>query len=199
VKKIISFLGNILFWAVLMLMAVMVFFLVKGKIDREGVPRVAGYQLYIVLSGSMHPVFDAGSILAVKPAGQQEIQVGDIVTFKDPEDQKKIVTHRVVKITDGSNGRFFVTKGDANEAPDPNPVPGGNVIGKAVLWVPYAGYVLDFAKTKKGLLFIIVIPGTLFILAELFNLYRLVQQAEEEEKRAKGEVAGAEAPEGKGC
>ena len=85
-----------------------------------------------------------------------------------------------------------ITRGDANNAPDAAPVPAENVIGKMELSVPYAGYLLDFAKSKKGLLVLVVIPGAIFIIAELYHLYRLVQQAEEEEERKKEEAILAE-------
>lgn len=187
-KKFLSITGNVLFVAMLIVIAALAFYVVKGKIDKDGVPRVAGHELYIVLSGSMNPVFDAGSVLAVKAVVSQDVKVGDIITFKDPEDQKKNITHRVFEVKEGNKGKSFITKGDANDAPDPKPVPEGNVIGKVSLWVPYAGYLLNFAKTQKGLLLIIIIPGTLFIITELIHLYKLLQQAEEEDKKKKSAV-----------
>lgn len=192
-KKFLTVTSNVLFGIMLVVMVVLVFFLIMGKMHKDGVPKVVGYQMYIVLSGSMRPVFDAGSVLMVKPLLSQDVRTGDIITFKDPEDQKKIITHRVMEVQEGRKGMLFVTKGDANNAPDSKPVPGENVIGKVSLSVPYAGYLLDFAKSKKGLIVMIVIPGAVFIIMELFHLYKLALRAEEEEKRKKAEITQAEA------
>ncbi len=192
-KKILSLLGSVLFTVMVIVLVFLVFFVVKGKIDRDNVTKVAGYQLYIVLSGSMSPVFEAGSVVAIKPVDPQSVRTGDIITFKDPGDPNTIVTHRVLEVNEDGKGRSFITKGDANDISDPKPVPVENIVGRVTLSVPYAGYLLDFAKSKKGLLFFIVVPGAIFIITELIHLYRLALQAEEEEKKKKAEMAQAEA------
>lgn len=192
--KAFSVAGNMVLAVMIVVVVALVLFVVKGKIDGDGVPRLAGHQVYVVLSGSMSPVFNTGSVVAVKPVTPGELREGDIITFKDPEDVGRIITHRVVEVREGGRSRSFVTRGDANNAPDARPVPEENVIGRMELSVPYAGYLLDFVKSKKGLLFLIVIPGAIFIVSELFHLYRLVLQAEEE-KRKKEKVAETTAPE----
>lgn len=191
-KKALKLASNVVLAVMIVVVVALVLFVVKGKIDGDGVPRLAGRQVYVVLSGSMSPVFNTGSVVAVKPVSPGELREGDIITFKDPEDAGRIITHRVVEVREGGRGRSFVTRGDANNAPDARPVPEENVIGRMELSVPYAGYLLDFVKSKKGLLFLIVIPGAIFIVSELFHLYRLVLQAEEEEKRKKEKAGLAE-------
>lgn len=191
-KKALKLASNMVLAVMIVVVVALVLFVVKGKIDGDGVPRLAGLQVYVVLSGSMSPVFDTGSVVAVKPVSPGGLREGDIITFKDPEEAGRIITHRILEVREGGGGRSFVTMGDANNAPDARPVPEENVIGRMELSVPYAGYLLDFAKSKKGLLFLIVIPGAIFIVSELFHLYRLVQQAEEEEKREKEEAALAD-------
>jgi signal peptidase len=166
---------------------VLVFFTVKSKID-GGTPEVAGYKLYIVLSGSMRPVFDAGSMVAVKDVDTSKIPVGSIITFKNPDHPDMIVTHRVVAIQNVQGSIKYVTKGDANNVADATPVPAGNVIGQATGWVPYAGYFFNFAKSKQGLLYLIVVPGVLIIAVEVVNLFRYVGAWEEEEKKKKHAV-----------
>ncbi len=39
-----------------------------------------GYQMYTVLSGSMSPAIETGSIAVVKPVAPESIQVGDVIT-----------------------------------------------------------------------------------------------------------------------
>ena len=44
-------------------------------------PGVFGRQFYIVMSGSMSPAFDTGSLIFVRPADPETIRPGDIITL----------------------------------------------------------------------------------------------------------------------
>ena len=57
----------------------------------------------------------------------------------------------------------FRTKGDANEEADAEPVDARNVIGTPVFQIPYLGYLINFVKTKPGM-----IAAGIFILLILF-------------------------------
>lgn len=178
--------GNVLFYCVLALMLFLVVFLVQGRL-MDGPPRVFGHQLYVVLGGSMSPAFDAGSMVAVRPVEPATLGVGDIISFRTRADGM-LTTHRIVEVNTGG-GLSFVTKGDANDSTDPNPVPAGNVVGKVALAVPYAGYVVNFAGTLYGLLFLVVIPGVIIIVFEVRNL--LACAREMDRQKALAREAGA--------
>ena len=45
------------------------------------IPRLFGYQIYGILTDSMEPVYPVGSVVYVKPAEPEDIQVGDAITF----------------------------------------------------------------------------------------------------------------------
>lgn len=63
-------------------------------------------------SGSMRPSLDEGfNSINVKPSSEDNISVGDIVSF-NLEGSK--VSHRVIRIGRDSGGLYFVTKGDNN-------------------------------------------------------------------------------------
>lgn len=72
--------GNVLFFCLLAMMVALVFSLVQSRL-RGGPPQVAGHQMYIVLSGSMSPAFEAGSLAFVQPVNPRNIGEGDIITF----------------------------------------------------------------------------------------------------------------------
>ena len=69
-------------------------------------------QVVYATSGSMEPVLSTGSVYLVDTLDDAP-QKGDIVMFSSPEQGR--VTHRVIDIP--RDGRF-ITKGDANNAPD---------------------------------------------------------------------------------
>ncbi len=128
-------------------------------------PRLMGWQLQTVLSSSMAPAFEAGAVVAIEPAPASAIEVGDVVTFARPSGAP--VTHRVVEVQAGDNSTMFVTKGDANEDVDPQPMPASAVIGKVRADVPHLGYFANFMRQPLGFLLLVLIPGGAFILAEM--------------------------------
>lgn len=67
------------------------------------------------MSDSMAPELRAGDLLFLKHRQADEVSVGDIVAFSDPEGTGNTIIHRAVQITPASNGELeFVTRGDAN-------------------------------------------------------------------------------------
>jgi len=181
ITKFFSIIGNIVFIGLLLMMAVLSFFLIQSRIS-GGVPQVAGYQMYIVLSGSMSPEFDTGSLAFVRETSPMEIVVGDIITFRRHPGSDSLTTHRVVEVI-REDGLRFVTRGDANNVNDPNPVPAENIVGRVTGSVPYVGYILDFVQTRQGLILLIFVPGVLIIVFELGKILSYLKQGESSKKK----------------
>lgn len=181
-SKIADISGKIIFGIMLVITVIMAIFLVQNKISK-GTPSIAGLQMYVVLSGSMSPAFDTGSLIFVKPIKPDNLKEGDIITFRGGSGSNSVVTtHRVIEINE-ENGLSFITKGDANNVQDPNPVLPDRVIGKVTGHVAYVGYIMEFAQTKQGLILLVFIPGMFIILYELKNIFKITQV----EKSSKGE------------
>jgi signal peptidase I len=99
-----------------------------------------GWQFNAVLSGSMEPSLQVGGLVVIRPVLPCEIQTGDIISFQSREAGTP-VCHRVMDVRGTSDGLSFMTKGDANEELDREPVAAQEVSGKAAVCVPYLGYV----------------------------------------------------------
>ena len=84
------------------------------------VPRIAGYQIYTVISGSMEPAIPTGSLVYVRNTAPSGIEKGDVIAFYGSLENGSIITHRVV--SNNSVSGEFVTKGDANAKEDMEPV-----------------------------------------------------------------------------
>lgn len=113
--------------------------------------RLAGLQVFSVLSGSMEPSYHTGSLIYVKKVDPALITEGQVITFMLDEDT--VATHRVVGIVpDGDDPQVlrFRTKGDANDAEDGRLVHYRNVIGTPVFSIPYLGYVSDYVQHSPG-------------------------------------------------
>jgi signal peptidase len=169
--------GKIVLIFLLLIASVFVFAIVRSKVTGEP-PQLAGRQFYIVASGSMEPVITRGSLLVVRPADPAELKREDVITVIDPADPERVVSHRIMEVL--AEGRSFITRGDANNVDDPEPVPAANVIGKAEYAIPYAGYILDFAQSTKGLIIMILIPSLLIVVFEFRKLMQYVAMLEEE-------------------
>jgi signal peptidase len=121
-------------WALLALV-------LAGAVALVVVPKATGSIPLTVLSGSMSPAYEPGSVVVVRPTPVEELQVGDAITYQIRSDDPTVVTHRIVGVTiDGRGSRGFVTQGDANGAPDAQPVIADQVRGRVWYSVPYVGY-----------------------------------------------------------
>jgi len=63
-------------------------------------------------TGSMEPILDENSNgIKIKPESEEDVHVGDIVTFKQ---NNILIVHRVIEKGVDGNGTYFITKGDNN-------------------------------------------------------------------------------------
>ena len=133
----------------------------------------AGWRLDAVLTGSMAPELQVGSLVFTRSVEPETITVGDIITFRPAINGEVLMTHRVIGVG-RSSSVYFETKGDANAAPDASTVPARNLVGQVSFHVPYWGFAIEFLKTPLGFLFALVIPGTVLIAAYAISVYRAV-------------------------
>ena len=129
------------------------------------VPAFLGYESYVVYSGSMEPTIHVGDIAVVGPVKADKLNVGDIITFRTPQDPDTIVTHRLQNVdTDASGHLSFETKGDANNTPDQVSVDQGALLGKVAYSIPGLGFLVEFSRRIEGKVLMIVIPAVLLTL-----------------------------------
>ena len=128
---------------------------VSGYVAASLLPGAAGF---VVGSGSMEPAIDSGSLVYVQETNDYE--PGDVVTFRVDD---RIVTHRVVDET----SRGYVTRGDANDAPDDWRVGDDQIVGEVVLAVPLYGSLLAFVGTPVGYALVVALPAAALIALEV--------------------------------
>lgn len=128
-------------------------------------PRLMGYQLYNVLSGSMEPQIHVGSIVCAAPTDPNQIDAGDVIVFYGGHDRSTVVTHRVVE--NDRTMRQFVTKGDANAVEDPQPVSYLDLIGKVRLVIPLLGKLSAAAPGGSVRFYLILFLAAAFLFGYL--------------------------------
>src|SRR3989338_7527812 len=142
---------------------------VAGLFLASFLPIPRNYQVKIVRSGSMEPAIKTGAIVIVKPA--PSYNVGDVVTFGEDTKMQIPTTHRIFEVLDKGGKISFLTKGDANEEEDPTEEPLSKVIGKDAVAVPFAGYILDFARKPVGFVLLVGLPAGIVILDEATRIF----------------------------
>lgn len=114
------------------------------------IPTFWGYKPLVVISGSMEPTLEVGSLLYYHEKDLDEFQEGEILVYRA---RNHTISHRLVeRVEDG-----FITKGDANPTNDSIIVNDEQVLGQGTEWcIPYLGLYGDFIYTHKYILFITV-------------------------------------------
>jgi len=124
---------------------------------------ILGIVPYVVLSGSMEPSIETGSVCFInKHAKFEDIKEKDVIAFKMKDGT--LVTHRAIEINDSG----IVTKGDNNKDADNNIVTKENFVGKNLFWIPKVGYVIKAFQTTTGriiaaaIILLLLVSGFLF-------------------------------------
>ncbi len=120
--------------------------LLLGSILAAALSFPAGIRYVYVKSGSMEPAIPTGSLCMIHAKAERgDIRTGDIIAFSLGEANLP-VAHRVMEITE----QGCRTKGDANRSADPWQVEFDDIQGKVIGTVPYAGYIVSFFQSVKG-------------------------------------------------
>lgn len=112
------------------------------------VPRLLGYDVYAIVSGSMEPSISTGSLVYAKKTDPAAVEPGDVIVFLGGRDGGTVITHRVAE--NRTQERAFITKGDANASNDVYPVPYEQCLGRVALSVPALGFFLPAVSTMPG-------------------------------------------------
>lgn len=143
------------------------------------------YALYFVQSGSMVPALKPGDIVITGPVGgwlTGQLEPGKVITFQD---DKAIVTHRILEIYDG----VITTKGDANDDRDFRPLAESNVLGIELFSLPWLGYINGFVSSRRGWFLVIIIPTVLLV---VFIVKDIIKESFKGDKTENREAKGGE-------
>lgn len=133
-------------------------------------PKVVGGQSLSVLSGSMSPAVDTGDMVVIVPQAAEDIKIGQIVAFNDPNGSGDLYQHRVQYVGESGNTIQVVTKGDANMSGEKWQTTPGSDVGRVALVVPKLGFAIGTLTGGKPVILAgrEVPIGTLLIIIGLF-------------------------------
>ena len=199
--KIINVVSIVLTCLLAVILLNNIVFIVKGA-KAEEPPSVFGVTPLVVLSGSMEGetkgAFPAGSMIFLKKA--EDLAVGDVIAYKDPASSKlSIVTHRIIEIVTEEDGTvYYRTKGDANNAEDPNAIPEGMIIGQYFFHLPHMGDFSLFLQEPVGMLIFIGVPIMLFITYDSIRGRMAKKKDKDDQAELEAELARLRALAGEG-
>lgn len=177
-KKVISMFFSVVIYGFLI---VMIYLVISSKMA-GGTPKVFGHEIMTVLSGSMEPGIKTGSIIGVKPVQDAaKFKSGDVITFKSSDDPNKLITHRIIEVQQVDSGVQYITKGDNNDAKDPQPVTPGNIVGEYTgFTIPLIGKIFTFIQSKAGAVILLIVPGVLMVLWSIYCVWKAIREFEHE-------------------
>ncbi|MDT4995021.1 MAG: signal peptidase [Actinoplanes sp.] len=128
--------------------------------------RVVGVRALVEHSDSMSPAIYAGDLVISQDVIARAAQVGDVVTFPDPDHRGKSLTHRVITVRHTGDIIVFDTRGDANSGHEQWTATADSTLGRLVVVAPRVGSAFELlgsppvASGLNG-----VIAGLLVLLA----------------------------------
>ena len=217
-KQIINIILDVILFPILIFAA---FFSLSLLITRatKGVPMVFGYAMINIVSGSMQDAgFPIGSTAFIKASSAEDYEVGDYIAFFDYVDPNcskpptvangvkptsdpnttRIVFHEIVQVEIDANGeRWFHTKGTNNASEDLNIIYQSYVIGQHTEG-GFVVSVMSFVTSITGIMVMIVLPCTIILFRDCFELINMAFAYHDERKKKKAEKLASTSENGEG-
>lgn len=164
------------------------FILAIQSFDKNSVPSIGKYIPMIVTTNSMETTINGGDLIVSKKIDASEVDEDDVISFWDPNQNNVIVTHRVNKKYVENGITYFETKGDANEDPDSTPVSEEKVLGIYIGRIRHIGNVAMFLQSTNGLIFCLLIPLIIILIADYFYRKQYDSQKDKEIQSLREEI-----------
>ena len=175
IKKIINFIWKTTY-RLFALGVILMFVFAIVQVSSHNQKSVFGIKIFTVITGSMIPVYDIGTILIVKDVQPEEIRVDDDIVYIGEKGtyRNKTITHRVQEIEKKEDGNYsIITKGVANLARDPE-INQTQVLGKVIGQISIFRFIL---KLITNIYVLIMIPVVIIIYK---NIKRIINMNAEE-------------------
>ena len=148
-------------------------------LSAAALPHLFGGTSMVVRSGSMTPAIRTGDVVVVQPVAPTSAEIGDIVTFKDPDGSGRLLVHRVRAISRQGHYVEVITQGDANTVQESWKVAADGTIGTVLYRVPLLGFATNWINSDLGRIGLLIVPGLLLAISLLARIWRPRVDSEE--------------------
>lgn len=133
---------------------------------------IRGLRAYVVLSGSMKPAIQIGSLVVTKTLPSTAYRPGLVVAFPAPGNREETVLHRLYSLRRNAAGAVeVITKGDANNGTDLWVLNLASLQGSSVVVIPWLGYLLHILTTPLGFVCTALLLFGFVVLPEIRYVY----------------------------
>ena len=147
--------------------------IIKSFINKNEIPDFFGYKNFVIVSGSMEPTIMKQDAVFVKEIPQDEINVGDIISF---DEDGIIITHRIIDIVSEDGVIKYKTKGDNNNTADKEMITYNQIEGKYQFKINNFGVVINILKSKITLFILIIIVILMVLYENRLNKRRQIRK-----------------------
>lgn len=148
----------------IILVGLIILFIINLILSFEENTHILGIYMFNIVSESMEPTFYVEDLVVVKKCKLEDLQKGDIITFKEED---RTISHRIVEITKEKGEVKFITKGDNNDVPDRDAVEMQDVYGKVLFSIKKLGKVVHYIQNARGFINIAFFIVIVYILVSL--------------------------------
>ena len=141
-----------------------------------------GYTISYVPTESMEPTIRAGETVLIKKGGFEKTQVGDIIVYKNNEENKYII-HRVTRILEDGTLRVKGDNDYTNPKEDNVIITKDNYYGKYVSTVNFLN-LKSLVKNKSFILPICILIYLIAVVSEGISIAKRIKAKNEEKLKA---------------
>lgn len=149
----------------------------QTSVLNKDMPTIFGKEVFIMVSESMEPEINVGDIVILEKYDNQELKIGNIISYKYNEE---IITHRIIGIIEIQDKIIYKTKGDNNLQNDEISIEKSDIIGVYSNKIPALGSIFLLLRSE-----IVIIA--IFVLIVLIYEYNVKKEVTENKRRLKRE------------
>ena len=129
------------------------------------IPHAFGFTMAIVNSDAMEPTYSEGTLLFVKKASEDNLVVGNEVTYY-VDHGRQMCTRRIVAV--GENQSVLYAIGDNQSQMEPKEIQKSQLIGQPIFHLPYVGRLINqrtmfFIHCLYGVFALYVLTVTIYV------------------------------------
>ena len=178
-NKALKIIGNILYFLLFVIVLLMLVVVIMQRVTDNTIT-LGGYRMFTVATASMEPKYKVGDILIAKQMSENELQIGDAITYKGTEGsfKDKIVTHEIIGIREENGEMKITTKGIANDIADPE-ISSNQVLGEVVYKVQSLSFISGLIQNIYIFYFLIFVPIAIIIYKQIMSIIRSKEDKDE--------------------
>ncbi|RJX24334.1 MAG: signal peptidase I [Acholeplasma sp.] len=151
-KHIAKQIGSIIFY---LISGLLILYILLELFIPDMTIKVFQFKPFVVITESMEPVINVDDMVIVYNPNVDELEVGDIITFRadiNYDGTKEIITHYIYSITENTEGELvFRTNRYGSDVADTWILQEGDVIGVYGFKIPQLGVFVNFLKSPFGI------------------------------------------------